>query len=141
MASEVEQEICGVTGTARFASESEQAYLGRLVKKLDGLPDSIWEKLSAPAKEWSAAAALATNQNQPIPRFNGPPAGKEPKVNAAQRIRELLLENPKLHSKDIHSRLVQEGFETNYVTVQVNCGHFREAMKFFVERGLLKLEI
>lgn len=148
----VEQEVCGITNLTRFPSESEQAFYGRVLKKLDQLPDEYWHSMGKEAQEWASSAIIASNANRPIPSF---PEGEEEaestetkpkkrpvKASAANiRVKELLLERPGMSSREIHKRVLDEGYDISFISVQVERGAFRSALSFLKERGLIDVEI
>lgn len=134
----LEEEVIATAGLTRYDRETEQAYLGRIVQVLDALPDPIWDQLSAQVKEWHVAAATALNANKPMPPLTGETEQPEKRVTVAHRVREIIFSEPKIHSRDLYERIIEEGFNTTYTVVQVECGHFRAALRFLKSIKALK---
>lgn len=65
----VEKELQELTGVKQNRREDDQAYLERIVKALDDVSDSKYNKLSKDAQAWAEEATEAFNAKDDIPAF------------------------------------------------------------------------
>lgn len=67
----VESEVLEATKLKRKTKESEQDFLKRIVETIDDWEDDQFKQLSERARAWHDKAALAVNNDEDIPAFDG----------------------------------------------------------------------
>ena len=65
----IESEYQEVTGVKPRTKENRQKYLGRIVKAVEELDETDWEKLSEKAQTWFKPALKADESGEDIPDF------------------------------------------------------------------------
>ena len=162
MMSSVEKELQDLTGVKRRAKEGKQRYLPRLLNAVNDLPDDRWDDVSPEGQEWSNLGMKSLKKKEPISDFpdsqastpekskteTGPVEKKTkketkaetepPRVGIKTRIKEMLLDNPKVRSTEIYDKLSSEGIKPSHHTVTGIRSEFRHTLRVLKSRGLLK---
>lgn len=165
----VEKELRDITEFKKKAKEPRKRYLSRLLKAVNDLPDDKWDDVSPEAQKWSNAGMKAVKAGKDIEDFPSdqqaaqPPETEKPEtkvksdekqtkkevksktdtkpVGIKVRIKEILLDDPKVSSTKIYDMLNEEGLQASRFTVTGIRSEFRHTIRVLVKRGLLKMDI
>ena len=162
--STVEKELQVLTGVKRKAKEGKQRYLPRLLNAVNDLPDDRWDDISPEAQGWANLGMKSLKKKEEIVDFpedqsstvkesetkkgsvekktkKETKAETEPaRVGIKTRIKEMLLDNPKVRSTEIYDKLCSEGIKPSPHTVTGIRSEFRHTLRVLKSRGLLKTD-
>lgn len=81
---EVKKELEKCTGVTRASEETEQSYLGRIMRKIAALDEDEWDKLSDGAQAWYNQAVEDANKKRPIEGFGEEETAPKARTSRAQ---------------------------------------------------------
>ena len=159
----MEKELQEITGVKKRSKEGKQKYLLRLLNAISDLPDDRWDDVSPEAQKWCNLGMKSLKKEEEIPDFSdeqvsstgedeteAKPVGKPTKkgikgsvpatVGIKTRIKEMLIDNPKVRSTAIYDMLYKEGLRPSHHTVTGMRSEFRHTMRVLKSRGLLKTD-